>query len=67
MPRGWALVMRGKAVEGVAQILQGWEMHQRVGTTRRQTYPPSLLAEAMARQGSPRSAWTSWPRLQGSC
>jgi hypothetical protein len=23
MPRGWALVMRGKAVEGVAQILQG--------------------------------------------
>ena len=53
MLRGWALAMPGEAAEGVAQLQQGWAVHQRVGTKQLQTYCLSLLAEAYGQAGEP--------------
>jgi predicted ATPase len=51
--RGWALAMQGEAVEGVAQIRQGWQAHEGVGPKLYRPYFLSLLAEAYSQAGQP--------------
>jgi tetratricopeptide (TPR) repeat protein len=57
--RGWALAMRGDAVEGVAQIRQGLAVSQGEGLNLFRPYFLSLLAEACGQAGQPAAGLTA--------
>jgi predicted ATPase len=57
--RGWALAMRGDAVEGVAQIRQGLTVSQGEGLNLFRPYFLGLLAEACGQAGHPEAGLTA--------
>jgi len=57
--RGWALAMRGDAVEGVAQIRQGLAVSQGEGLNLFRPYFLGLLAEACGQAGHPEARLTA--------
>jgi predicted ATPase len=56
---GWALAMQGDATAGVANIRQGWTVHQGMGPQILRPYYLSLLAEAYGQAGQPEAGLTA--------